>query len=137
MKDKIFEIEHIIICLKEHIALSDDEDNLLLDYITNLQNENIGLKVENETLRSDFKNQVELATNLQQENERLKDNLETMTFTAKVKQEAVDSLISRIDKAVEYITTEQLYTNYQWDKSQYIKILKDLLTILQGESHEE
>ena len=38
-------------------------------------------------------------TNLQEENEDLKDNLETMTFTAKVKQEAVDSLISRVDKA--------------------------------------
>ena len=34
------EIEHILICLKEHIALSDDEDNLLLDYIINLQKEN-------------------------------------------------------------------------------------------------
>ena len=31
------EMEHILICLKEHIALSDDEDNLLLDYIINLQ----------------------------------------------------------------------------------------------------
>ena len=38
------EIEHILICLKEHIALSDDEDNLLLDYITNLQQENERLK---------------------------------------------------------------------------------------------
>lgn len=38
------EMEHILICLKEHIALSDDEDNLLLDYITNLQQENEKLK---------------------------------------------------------------------------------------------
>ena len=38
------EMEHILICLKEHIALSDDEDNLLLDYITNLQQENERLK---------------------------------------------------------------------------------------------
>ena len=64
-------------CLKENISYNDEsyEAHLLLYYITNLQ----------------------------QENERLKDSLETMTFTAKVKQEAVDSLISRIDKAVEYI----------------------------------
>lgn len=33
-------------------------------------------------------------------------------------------------EAIEYITTEQLYTNYQWGKSQYVKILKDLLNIL-------
>lgn len=38
------EMEHILICLKEHIALSDDEDNLLLEYITNLQQENEKLK---------------------------------------------------------------------------------------------
>ena len=38
------EMEHILICLKEHIALSDDEDNLLLDYIINLQQENEKLK---------------------------------------------------------------------------------------------
>ena len=38
------EMEHILICLKEHIALSDDEDNLLLDYIINLKKENEKLK---------------------------------------------------------------------------------------------
>lgn len=37
---------------------------------------------------------------LQEENEKLKDSLETMTFTAKVKQEAIDSLIKRIDEAI-------------------------------------
>lgn len=40
---------------------------------------------------------------------------------------------SRNDKAIDYITTEQLYTNYSWGKSQYAKILKDLLNILKGE----
>ena len=44
------EMEHILICLKEHIALSDDEDNLLLDYITNLQQE-----------KEDYKSRVEKA----------------------------------------------------------------------------
>lgn len=39
-------------------------------------------------------------------------------------------LKEKIEKAIEYITTEQLYTNYQWGKSQYAKILKDLLEIL-------
>ena len=42
--NRTFEMEYILICLKEHIALSDDEDNLLLDYITNLQQENEKLK---------------------------------------------------------------------------------------------
>ena len=60
----------------------------------------------------DYNKLKDYITNLQEENERLKDELETMTFTAKVKQEAVDSLISRIDKAVEYIKehTDKLKT---------------------------
>jgi len=64
-------------------------------YITNLEQEVQDLKADYGS-----KSQVERDL-LEQENERLKDNLETMTFTAKVKQEAVDSLISRIDKAKE------------------------------------
>ena len=44
------EMEHILICLKEHIALSDDEDNLLLDYIINLKKE-----------KEDYKSRVEKA----------------------------------------------------------------------------
>ena len=48
--NRISEIEHILICLKEHIALSDDEDNLLLDYIINLKKEN-----------EDYKSRVEKA----------------------------------------------------------------------------
>ena len=39
MKNRTSEMEHILICLKEHIALSDDEDNLLLDYTINLKQE--------------------------------------------------------------------------------------------------
>ena len=50
MENIISEIEHILICLKEHIALSDDEDNLLLDYIINLKKEN-----------EDYKSRVEKA----------------------------------------------------------------------------
>lgn len=50
MKNIISEIEHILICLKEHIALSDDEDNLLLDYIINLKKE-----------KEDYKSRVEKA----------------------------------------------------------------------------
>lgn len=37
MKD---EIKHIKVLLENHVALSDNEDKLLLDYITNLQEEN-------------------------------------------------------------------------------------------------
>lgn len=45
-------------------------------------------------------------------------------------------LKDRIDKVIDYITTEQLYTNYQWGKSQYVKILNDLLKILRGKDNE-
>ena len=45
-------------------------------------------------------------------------------------QQKVEQLENIRKEAIEYITTEQLYTNYQWGKSQYVKILKDLLNIL-------
>lgn len=32
------EIKHILILLENHVALSDDEDKIVLDYINNLQN---------------------------------------------------------------------------------------------------
>ena len=44
----------------------------------------------------------------------------------------IKELEQKIDKTIEYITTEQLYANYQWGKTQYEKILKDLLKILGG-----
>ena len=52
------EMEHILICLKEHIALSDDEDNLLLDYITNLQQENKQLKDNWNKLKEYIKTEI-------------------------------------------------------------------------------
>lgn len=60
---------------------------------------------------------------LETENKQLREALQQ---TRKVLEEQTKT----IDKAIEYITTEQLYTNYQWGKSQYAKILKDLLEIL-------
>ena len=56
------EMEHILICLKEHIALSDDEDNLLLDYITNLQQE-----------KEDYKSRIEKAIEYIKEHIRIDD----------------------------------------------------------------
>lgn len=53
-----------------------------------------------------------------------------------VVQRDYENLKDKIDKAIEYITTEQLYTNYQWGKSQYEKILKDLLAILGDKENE-
>ena len=61
--------------------------------------------------------------------ERLK---EEYVMLQNASDEVEEELQQRIDKAIEYITTEQLYTNYQWGKSQYVKILKDLLDILKG-----
>ena len=85
----------------------------------------------------DLKIVLDYITNLQQENERLKENA---IHNDKVVDKAKwNEMIykSRIEKAIDYITTEQLYTNYQWGKSQYVKILKDLLNILQGVGKDE
>ena len=114
--------------------------NKVKDYITNLQQENkeandsitwwtnrfkaverdnrelqqriAGLEVENETLRSDFKNQVEYTNKIAEENERLKEvveNLTTMTVCGDRKQIKntaqfkLEQCQSRIDKAVEIL----------------------------------
>lgn len=116
MNDEIKEIlealkrksERYNYCLKNDISFSDEnyQAYLLLDYITNLQEENNSLK------------------------QMSKDTYDTS-------QEIMFELQERIDKAIDYITTEQLYTNYQWGKSQYEKILKDLLNILQGVGKDE
>ncbi len=121
MKDEIKEIldnlaftnDNYMWCDKT--TLDTKKSHLLLDYITNLQEENNKLKGAIETIKETNKLLI-------QQKAQLQDDL--------------DMLDNRIDKAIEYITTEQLYTNYQWGKSQYVKILKDLLNILQGKSDE-
>ena len=42
----------------------------------------------------------------------------------------------RLDKAIDKLTTEQLYTNYTWGKSFYSKLFNDLLDILRGDNNE-
>ena len=119
MKDEIKEILDILQKCKDY----DDEvylikqhgATLLLDYITNLQEEN-----EKNKEYSEF----------------YKDMSDKWKELSGVFKKSCEDYKVRIDKAIEYITTEQLYTNYQWGKSQYVKILKDLLNILQGKSDE-
>ena len=50
------------------------------------------------------------------------------------KDKEIERLHSIIKEVREYITTEQLYTDYQWSKEQYKKILKDILEILDKEN---
>ena len=52
--------------------------------------------------------------------EELGDKFEEYMYNANIE------LLEKKDKAIEYITIEQLYTNYQWVKSQYEKILNYL-----------
>lgn len=105
--------EHMQNCIdrEESCLLNSDNTKLLLDYITNLQQ-----KVEQYENPEDLtlfymwidEKAKDKMKELQKENERLKDELETMTFTAKVKQEAIDALIKRIDKAIKLIESYNL-----------------------------
>lgn len=108
-------------------TLTEKGKDLLLDYITNLQNRITELE--------------EINKQHQELNAKLRDELETMTFTAKIKQEAIDSLIKRIDKAIEYVKcmpyleeTDKEYedmdgntyfTYKKWDESDLLNILQD------------
>lgn len=67
-----------------------------------------------------------------EKDEEIKRLKEEYVMLQNASDEVEEELQQRIDKAIEYITTEQLYTNYQWGKSQYVKILKDLLDIIKG-----
>ena len=125
LKDKNDYIEDFGVSSKRiHI---DNGDLKLLDYITNLQQEiketnkllsiandgvvsysNVcidlqqriaGLEAENQTLRSDFKNQVEYTNKIAEENERLKDIVVE-------KDNQLGELSSRIYKTIEYIESQ-------------------------------
>lgn len=73
---------------------------------------------------------------LKSKSEILEENNKLLIQQKQQMYEDLDIAYDKIDKAIEYITTEQLYTNYQWGKSQYAKILKDLLEILKREDKE-
>ena len=142
MKDEIKEILEYFrkyATIRENTMISEIED-----YITNLQEKLEVSQTNEETYRLEmqditkilgldehtiFDEVKEYANNLQEENKKLQKLLDFEIERNDLKQD-------RIDKAIDYITTEQLYTNYQWGKSQYEKILKDLLNILQGEDNE-
>lgn len=82
------EMEHILICLKEHIALSDDEDNLLLDYITNLQQE-----------KEDYKSRVEKAIEYIKEHIRIDDEYQAyMEMLVEERDNLLNILQNEINK---------------------------------------
>ena len=49
----------------------------------------------------------------------------------------ITNLQERIDKALDKITTEQLYTNYSWGKTYYAQLMKDLRNILEGKDNDK
>jgi len=100
-------------CLKENISYNDEsyEAHLLLDYITNLQQEN---EKNIEMLNDIIKEQDGKLTNLQQEKEDYK---------------------SRCEKAVEYINYYGT-TPEENDDTTCRHILKSLLNTLNGRSDE-
>lgn len=67
----------------------------------------------------------QLITELQKANEELENINEKMSL-------ALESAEQKLDKAIDKITTEQLYTQYSWGKTYYSQLLKDLLEILKG-----
>ena len=117
------------VAIINYTELNAEESKQLLDYITNLQEE---LEITNKKWEQDkmfCENRLIEILELKEENRQTKLLKDKYQLEKEVYK-------SRIDKAVDYITTEQLYTNYQWGKSQYAKILKDLLNILNGDEDE-
>lgn len=123
-------------CAENEYIFETGNSKLLLDYITNLQEENQKLKQERQNIDNRNHNQKIANRKLQEEIESVRKNNRTRKNRCRKQTKKKNMYKTRNEKAVEYITTEQLYTNYQWGKSQYVKILKDLLEILQGKSDE-
>ena len=106
------------ICL---IMLSQKENKALLDYITNLQQENESLKEQLEYLRSgEYLNQVKWERDL---NENLNQTMSIELINYK----------SRCEKAIEYIK-DTTFFGLRSGKTFMSKYLNDLLSILQNGS---
>ena len=114
----------------KRISLKDTK--ILLDYITNLQQENEELKKNQRfhkngvfSLEYDKETLSDMVEDLQQENERLNEILVW-------KQEHEKELHTRIEKAIEYIEDNTYYKSHKG----YVD-LNDLLNILQNGSEEK
>jgi chromosome segregation ATPase len=132
------ELENKITNLQEELKYQKEAELEYNEKHTELMNMYSGLKAENETLRSDFKNQVECATNLQEENERLKLNhkqlkdIEKIALSNSKLIKEINVYKSRIDKAI-----DKLYCYGEiFDGKVLQQFQQDMLNILQGEDNE-
>ena len=116
------------------------EENLKLSkWLVEKQQRIEGLEAENETLRSDFKNQVEYTNKIAEENERLKEIWkDTIVFSKEYETivmntngyKVYNDYKSRCEKAIEYI-------NKNKDLAGWVHCLdEDLLNILQNGSED-
>jgi DNA repair exonuclease SbcCD ATPase subunit len=120
------------------IELKQEETNQLLDYITNLQQENDNLKNIISSVKEDFLNANNELTNLQQENERLKTKTKEQSLLLidyQDMEQKLEDYKSRIEKAVEYIKLRKKICERQ-ENMTGINILVELLNILEGKSDE-
>ena len=101
IKDENIIAKEIPSSMIKELSLNSYSANILLNYITNLQQ-----KVEQlEKEKYPFYN----------------DDIRDIIVERDGFYEQVQELENIRKEAIDYITTEQLYTNYQWEKSQYVK----------------
>ena len=124
------------------------EAHLLLDYITNLQEELETYK-DTETYSKSFlykENKERLKANqrLQEENERLKiekqEEYNRFNLMAKFRDRALERTLiykSRIDKAINYINEECSFDGDYYCDDLYCGDVKKLVDILQGSDNNE
>ena len=108
-------------------TLTEKGKDLLLNYITNLQEE-----------KDDYKNKF---WEEQEQSEMLKDKLEIFMLSDKTKQETIDNFRNKIDKAIEYINENKNKTiapygdneDIDYETCLFEEDIVDLLNILKGE----
>lgn len=157
------EVKEILERIKKHYVLDEAQDNLLLDYITNLQQELEEYK-DTETYSKRFlykanKDRLNANLDLVKENEKLKEHKEYyknetkrlgklfyITKEENIKLEEAQKNFekqfikemnykSRIEKAIEYIESINIF-GVRSGKTIFIKILNNLLNILRGNDNE-
>lgn len=80
---------------------------------------------------------LEYITNLQEENEILKDKLDIFMYNNHFKQETIDNLRKRIDSALNYIKSHKSWwEEWHYDMCGVDDDIEEIIKILEGEKNE-
>ena len=133
------EIKEILERVKKHYVLDEIQDNLLLNYITNLQEQlhQASLDIQELTERDiECPSWCDILTNLQQENQELNDSIKWWNNRFNAVQRDYEEYKSKIEKAVkiakdlkQFVYDELVDRNVSGATETHVKIINLLNTL--------